>query len=148
MAEDSVHESSLRASPPARMIMLVGLVSVLVFWAVLLLDDDVIFPFITARVPSVVLIGAAAAHVLSAIPAWLVAAVRAAKSHATRRLLVAVVAVPVTALLTFGVMLSDALVWRGDFWSWLAPAIFAAAGPAALAALLMWSLAAERSSLP
>jgi len=136
---------SQRVSRAGRVTMQLGLVSMGLFWLVLLLSDDVIFPFLSARVPSSLLIGIATVHVVSAVPAWSVAVARAARLGARRRLLVGAVIVPIAAMLTFGVMLSDALVWRGDLGSWLGPALFAATGPSVLAAFLVQALRAERA---
>jgi len=125
-----------RGAGATRVILVVAFASLVLFWVALLVDDAAISPIAVIDLPGSVIIALAVVHVVSAPVGWVTAVVELARFGRRGAVVFGVTVVPFAALMTFGVMLSDALVWRGDRYDWVGMLLLALSGPVALTLLL------------
>jgi hypothetical protein len=131
-----------------RVVLVVAAVSLVLFWLAMIADDAAISPIAFLDLPAGLLVLLAVVHVVSAPVGWIVGLVRLQRVGRGRAVLFGVIAVPITALMTLGVMLSDAIVWRGDLYDWMGRMLLALAGPVVLAAFLGMALASAPNADP
>lgn len=121
-----------------RGLLITALVAQWSLWSLLAFADPSISPLAVRDLPVGALwISVAALHLLTAPTAWVVGMVTLSGQRGGRLVLLGVLGVPLGALTTLGVLLSDALVWRGDLGDWLFPAMLALVGPIALTVFLV-----------
>lgn len=126
-------------------VLVSGLILLVLFWVTLMLSDTAVSPIAFIDVPDGTILTLTALHVVSAFVSWIVATLTALAARRIGQILVAILAVPFTAVVTLLVLMTDATVWRNDIGAWVGPMILALSGPIALGSLLGWSLASLRS---
>ena len=119
-----------------QVVLVIALVSLALFWLAMFADDAAISPVAFVDLPANLLVMLAVVHVISAPVGWVAGLVRLQRVGRVRAVLLGALLVPFTALMTFGVMLSDAIVWRGDLYDWIGSTLLALSGPVVLAICL------------
>jgi hypothetical protein len=130
----------------ASVVFMAALVAMLGFWGLLLLSDDSVSPFAPLDPPAAVFVVAAVLHLVSAPAAWLVAIAVAKDASHLFWVVFGVALVPVAAVTSLVVLMTDAVLWRDDLTDWLFAVMLALVGPLALAVQLSASLWISRSA--
>ena len=116
------------------------MVAVVAFWALLLVSDDAVSPVAFAAPADDVFLALAIVHVVSAPAAWIVALRVTVRRSRPGWTVFGAAVVPVTAVLSLLVLMTDAVVWRDDLGSWLLAMGLALLGPVALVVSLVTAL--------
>lgn len=124
----------------ARTLLVVGLVAVVAFWVLLLASDGVVSPFAFADPAVEVFLALAIVHVLSAPMAWIAALTVTVRCSRPAWLVFDAVVVPVAAVVSLLVLMTDAVVWRDDLGEWAKAMGLALLGPTTLAMAIVASL--------